>query len=309
MEQIAKALWEVMSVLGIPKIMQSDNGSEFVNQVIDELVQLNGIDHMTISAYNPRVHGQVERVNQVIDSILKKELENAMHEWPDYVPFAQLSYNAKISTTTGSTPFSLMFGRRLNDFEEYGSSRVGTDMRVKLWRKRQDEITNVVYPAVKERVLKKKEKMVRDFAKRHRILKTDTLPKGSVVMMIDKTQESKWDPKYEGPFVVVRKNRGGAYVLKDRLRETLKRTVPVDQLKLISRHEDDAVIQVPSFEVKKVTNHRYNAKKKLEYYVEWKDPKLIPGWEPVENFDDVNIIKQYWKQVRPQRKRKPKKKV
>ena len=71
-------------------------------------------------------------------------------------------------------------------------------------------------------------------------------------MMLDKTRESKWDPVYEGPFVVVRKNRGGAYVLRDRLGETLKRTVPADQLKLIKRKGDEAVIEVPSFEVKEI---------------------------------------------------------
>ena len=304
MTEIARNLWEVISLLGVPKIMQFDNGSEFVNQVIEELVKLNGIDHRTISSYNPRANGQVERVNQVIETLLKKEVHGAMHEWPDFVPYVQLAYNAKISTTTGSTPFSLMFGRRLNEFQKYGRSTTETDMSMVLWKNHQQRVRDVVYPAVKSRVLEKKGAMVENFARKNRMLKEDAFPKGAVVMMIDKTKESKWDPLYEGPFTVIRQNRGGAYILKDKLGETLKRTVPADQLKLVKRHGDDAFIESPTFEVATITNHRYDDKKRFEYYVEWKDKNIEPSWEPVANFHDIDVIKQYWKKVRPTRKKK-----
>ncbi len=66
---------------------------------------------------------------------------------------------------------------------------------------------------------------------KNRITSDDAFPPGAIVMMLDVTRESKWKPKYEGTFVVVRKNRGGAYVLRDHLGEILKRAVPPDQLK------------------------------------------------------------------------------
>jgi len=122
MVEVARTTWEVLAIFGIPKIIQSDNGSEFVNQLIEELTKLNGIEHRTISPYNPRANVQVERTNRTIETMLCKELQGAMHEWPDFVPYVQLAYNAKISSTTGSTPFALMFGRSLNKFERYGKS-------------------------------------------------------------------------------------------------------------------------------------------------------------------------------------------
>ncbi len=45
MERIATALWEFMSILGGPKVMQSENRPEFVNQIVKELKSLNGFDH------------------------------------------------------------------------------------------------------------------------------------------------------------------------------------------------------------------------------------------------------------------------
>jgi len=59
---------------------------------------------------------------------------------------------------------------------------------------------------------------------------------GMSVMMYDAIRKSKWDPVLEGPFTIVRKNKSGAYILRECLGETLKRTVPPDQLKAIRRN-------------------------------------------------------------------------
>ena len=155
MEGIARRLWELLALFGVPKIMQSDNGAEFVSQVIEELVKLNGIDHRTISAYNPRANGQVERANKDIELMLKKETEGAMHDWVDHIPYVQIAYKSKISSTTGSTPFSLMFGRRLNEFEKFEISETSSD-RLVLWKQRQNVLHEAIYPGVNDRVLGKK---------------------------------------------------------------------------------------------------------------------------------------------------------
>lgn len=84
-------------------------------------------------------------------------------------------------------------------------------------------------------------------------------------MMMDSTRGSKWDPVYEGPFQIVRRNRDGAYILKDQVGENLKRSVPADKLKLVHRNGDLAVIDSPSYKVKKIANHRVGKNKSTEY--------------------------------------------
>ncbi len=286
--------------------MQSDNGSDFVNQMIAELTKLNGINHRTISAYNPRANGAVVRTNATIENILKKEVEGAMHELPDFVPYVQLSFNAKTSALTGATPFSLMFGRGLNNFEKYGRTKKASQESLILWKARQKEVVDVVYPAISDRTKVQKEKMECAFARSHRIIPDDAFPPGALVMMWDQTRESKWDPAYEGPFIVVRKNRGGAYVLRDKLGEILKRTVPADQLKLVQRENGGAAVEPKSYAIKQITKHRAMPNRKFEYFVVWKDDGIEPGWEPAENFDDIDVIRKYWKSVRPTRRPKPK---
>lgn len=223
-----------------------------------------------------------------------------MNEWADHAPFAQLSY--KIASTTGSAPLSLMLGRRLNDFEQCGrANKTKGELQLALWRKRIKELNDAARPAVKERILEKKGKMASSFNKKRRMLTSDASPSGAIVMMVDKTRASKWDPICEGTFTVPRKNRGGAYMLRGKGGEVLKRSAPGDQLKMVKRSGDAAVIEAPSFKIKEITSHRHDDEKKLECYVAWKDASLLPGWEPVANFDDIDVIRQCWKKIRPTR--------
>lgn len=53
-----------MCEYGTPKIIQSDNGMEFANQLISELMNLHGIEQQLITAYNLQANGLVERTNQ-----------------------------------------------------------------------------------------------------------------------------------------------------------------------------------------------------------------------------------------------------
>ena len=119
MDTVARKLWKIFCLIGWPRILQSDNGSEFVNQILRALVKLTGIDHRLISPYNPRADGKVERVIGSTMMIIKKLLHGAKHNWSIYVPFAQVTFNDKVSSLTGSSPFSLLFGRKLNELKDY----------------------------------------------------------------------------------------------------------------------------------------------------------------------------------------------
>jgi transposase InsO family protein len=60
MDEMARTLWITFCDYGPPKILQSDNGTEFVNSIIGQLSQLYGIDHQLITPYHPRANGLVE---------------------------------------------------------------------------------------------------------------------------------------------------------------------------------------------------------------------------------------------------------
>lgn len=296
-ETVARKLWKVFSIIGFPRILQSDNGSEFVNNVLTALIKITGIEHRFISPYNPRADGKVERSIGTIMSIIKKLLHGTDNHWPLFVSFAQLSFNNKISSLTGSSPFTLMFGRTLNDLKDY-SNDPPTMISLDDWEQHQQKIVSLIYPAIADRIKSGKDKIMKSLNKHRRLLLPSSLPAGSTVMIIDPHRQNKFEPKYIGPYTIVRRSRGGAYVLKDPTGDLLDRKVPPDQIKLVSksrRHIDD---DRPIYTVERILSHR-GSPDNYEYLVHWKDfSDDANTWEPGSSFLDHSVIKQYWQSIR-----------
>ena len=59
---------------------------------------------------HPQANRQVEAVNKIIKSTIKKQLEKAKGGWVDKLPLALWAYRTTHKTTTGHTPFSLAYG-------------------------------------------------------------------------------------------------------------------------------------------------------------------------------------------------------
>jgi hypothetical protein len=289
---VAKELWDIFSTFGLPKIMQSDNGPEFVNDIIRALVKLTGIDHRLISPYNPRSDGKVERCIGTVMSIIKKLLHGTTTYWPLFVPFAQLSFNHKIATLTGSSPFSLMFGRELNEMKDYTADTIQL-ISLDDWKTHQEKLLSVIFPAISDKVRISKSKMVQQLNKYRKVLVHNAIPSGAVVMMKDPVRENKFQPKYLGPYTVMRRTRNGNYVLRDATGSDLDRHVPPDQLKLVSRKARDSDLKDNVYEVERIEQHR-GTPGAYEYYTKWKNYHER-SWEPQSSFLDDTIIKDYWK--------------
>ena len=123
---------------------------------------------------------------------------------------------------------------------------------------------------------------------------------GSYVMALDSLRDYKLAPRYEGPFKVVRRNRGGAYVFMDHDNTLLHRNYAPNLNQLIS-------VPTPTipasdndvFNVERILNHRYR-NNRLEYLIKWRDfPGVNNTWEPEANILDPLSITIYWKQPRP----------
>ncbi|CAF0957951.1 unnamed protein product [Brachionus calyciflorus] len=84
-----------------------------------ELLSDQGFVHIITSAYNPRNNG---RFNQTLIESLRKYSESDRNKWLKYLPFVLLAYRTRIHTTTGFTPFELMFGKKMLPFKDWTSS-------------------------------------------------------------------------------------------------------------------------------------------------------------------------------------------
>jgi hypothetical protein len=265
---------------GWPKILQSDNGSEFVNNILRALVKVTGIEHRFISAYNPRADGKVERSIGTVTMIIKKLLHGTTNHWPLFVPFAQIAFNNKISSLTATSPFALMFNRSVNDLKDY-STDPDAPILISLddWKAFQEKVISLIYPAISERIISGKNKLVQSLNKNRKQLLPTAFPTGSTVMIIDPHRSNKFEPKYIGPYTIVRRSRNGNYVLKDLTPtgDILDRHVPADQ-----------------FDVNRIVKHR-GEPGFYEYLVDWTGYTADEQtWESASSFLDDTVIKKYW---------------
>ena len=289
---IARKLWKIFCLIGWPRILQSDNGPEFVNEILRALIKLTGIDHRLISPYNPRADGKVERVIGSTMMIIKKLLHGAKQNWSLYVPFAQVTFNDKVASLTGSTHFSLMFCRSLNELKDYTQGDDPISIPLSEWEEHQNKILSVIYPAISERIKGAKDKLTQILTRNRRMIMPASIPTGATVMIKDVTRENKFEPKYVGPYVIVRRARNGAYVLKDVDGDILDRHVPIDQIKLISK--TTRAKDADTYTVYKVLKHR-GAPGAYEYLIHWKGYSQDDStWEPESHFNDDKCITKYW---------------
>ena len=78
-----------------------------------------GIEQRLTFAYHPNTNGQCERFNATLISSLRKHCEKHPTDWVQWLPFVLMSYRSRIHSTTGHSPFSLMFGREMNTFSNW----------------------------------------------------------------------------------------------------------------------------------------------------------------------------------------------
>ena len=75
---------EIICRHGPPKIIQSDQGTHFVNKVIKQLTEKFRIKHSLSSPYHPQTNGLVERFNQTLCEGIAKVAEN-IDDWDEYI--------------------------------------------------------------------------------------------------------------------------------------------------------------------------------------------------------------------------------
>jgi hypothetical protein len=116
--------WDFISVFGAPKVIQSDNGTEYVNSMFKNLTDIHESLHRTITVGNSRANGAEENANKTAEDYLKKLVNGDFSQWSVYVPVVQIAMNSRISSRTGISPHFLIFGRSMNLF---GQTAVTSD--------------------------------------------------------------------------------------------------------------------------------------------------------------------------------------
>lgn len=296
-DTVAYALMEIYGNFGIPAVVQSDNGREFKNQVMDTISRSLGVEHRYSTAFHARGNGASESAVKNVLNTLRKMADNNQDSWDRILPATQLAINTRVINRTKTAPFALMYARPLNRFIDYNEPDVfkthpNKPMTIGDLQKRSTYMSDIVFPAVKQRTLKLIQEAAKRFNKEHLIVDFQV---GDWVMTRLPHRESKLEPAFEGPFQIVQK-KSSTYVLKDEHNELLHRDYVPSELKLVSI--DETAIEDEVFEVDEIRDHR-GPPLAREYLVKWKGyGEKSNTWETAAAFNNPITIKKYWGKIK-----------
>jgi hypothetical protein len=83
----------ILSLHGVPKTIVSDHGPQFVSKFWGELHKALDTKLLHSSAYHPQTSGQTERVNQILEDMLRAYALEFPQKWDECLPLAEFSYN------------------------------------------------------------------------------------------------------------------------------------------------------------------------------------------------------------------------
>jgi hypothetical protein len=103
-------LKEVWKLHGLPHLVQSDCGPQFVADCTHELYRLLGIKLATSTAYHPQTDGQTEHVNQEMEQFLHLFMNERQDNLDELLPLGKFAYNNHVHSSTQQTLFMVDTG-------------------------------------------------------------------------------------------------------------------------------------------------------------------------------------------------------
>ena len=99
----------IICCYSMPGELITNNGVNLNGKMVQQLCQQFKIEHKNSVTYRPQMNGVVEATNNNIKKILVKMID-IYKDWHKYLPFALCAYRTSVCTSTGATPYSLVYG-------------------------------------------------------------------------------------------------------------------------------------------------------------------------------------------------------
>ena len=111
---VATLLNHYLPVHMCPRYILSDNGMEFNNNLMDQVLQQLGIDRIFSAPYHPQSNGKLEVFHKYLKPTLKKLCKKDPANWDKYINQVLTSYRITPNLATAELPFFLVYGRDPN---------------------------------------------------------------------------------------------------------------------------------------------------------------------------------------------------
>ena len=293
---------------GIPRIVISDRGPQFVSKFMQEFFRMLNITGNPSTAFHPQTDGQTERINQEIEQYLRIYINHAQDDWAEWISLAEFTYNNHQHSSTGYSPFYLYSGHHPN--MATGIRRESSNESVDHFINRMKKIREDAQSA-----LKKAADTMKRFYDRGEKEQITYQPGDKVWLEAEnitpRRPARKLTERRLGPFTVLSKVGKSAYKLKipaswkihpvfNEVLLTPYREPQFQSQKSTAVPLPPEIIEgVEEYEVEEIIDSRMH-RGRLEYLVHWKGyPKEDRTWEPSKNLTHAKNLVSHFHQTHP----------
>uniref|UniRef100_A0AAZ3NMD4 Gypsy retrotransposon integrase-like protein 1 n=1 Tax=Oncorhynchus tshawytscha TaxID=74940 RepID=A0AAZ3NMD4_ONCTS len=107
---VSKALIKFFTTFGLPKVVQSDQGTNILSKLFKQVLKSLSITHRVASAYHPESQGALEGWHQTLKSMLRKYCLESEKDWDEGVPLVLFAACETVQESLGFSPTELVFG-------------------------------------------------------------------------------------------------------------------------------------------------------------------------------------------------------
>ena len=204
--RIAKELVTLFSRVGIPEEILTDQGTNFMSTLLQEIYRLLNISRIRTSPYHPQTDGLVERFNGTLKAMMRKFTAKNKRDWDEYLPYLLFAYREAPQESTGFSPFELLYGRRV---------RGPLDVLREVWAeeesKKTTEVTHLIQMRerleemaclVKANLQKAQRRQKRAYDEK---VTVQSLEVGDEVLVLLPTWQNKLQLQWSGPYKITKR--------------------------------------------------------------------------------------------------------
>jgi len=108
---VCEALIDLFALVGVPKVIISDRGTNFTSQLTQQMLNILGCSPRFNTPGHPEASGMVERFNRTCKDMLSHVVQQYQRKWHKYVPLLVWALREVPNATTGVSPYMLVYGR------------------------------------------------------------------------------------------------------------------------------------------------------------------------------------------------------
>ena len=190
--------------------------------MMTELTGQLGLRHDSSTPYYPQANGLVESINKVLVIMIRRIIGIHRSNWHNMLFSALWAYRTSVKTSTGFTPFQLVYG--LEAVLPIECEIRSLQMAIELLLATSEEEKRLLYLAQLDKNRRDAALAIETHAKRmkaqyDRNVTPRNFSKGDLVLVYDQANDKlgagKFVPMWHGPYVVKQKLAKGAYELVD----------------------------------------------------------------------------------------------